>query len=211
MPARPLRLGVFGGTFDPPHSGHLIVARNAAEALELDRLMLVVSARPPHKSDESPTPAELRLEMLEAAVGDDPLLVASDLELQRPGPSYTVHTLQALRQGDPEAELFLLIGVDQWRELAGWREPERIGRLATVVVMARAGEDPTRVDPGLVVTCRPVPVTRIDLSATEARERVGQGRSIRHLVPEAVRRIIARESLYRPAAAVGASAATRPV
>ena len=196
---RPVRLGVFGGTFDPPHLGHLIVARDAAEGLALDRVLLVLAARPPHKAPPAAS-AELRMEMLRAAVGDDPLLVASDVELRRAGPSYTVDTLRELQALEPGAELTLLIGADQWRDLGGWKEPRAITRLATVAVMARSGENPEAVDPGLGVPCRPVPVTRVDISSTELRARVRQGRSIRHLVPEAVRTLIDREAPYAPPA-----------
>jgi nicotinate-nucleotide adenylyltransferase len=191
------RVGVFGGTFDPPHLGHLIVARDAAAALALDRMLLVVAARPPHKPEGAHSPARLRLEMLRAALDGDPVLVASDLELERPGPSYTIDTVREVAGAHPRAELFLLLGADQWRELGGWKEPRELGRRATLAVMARDGEDPAAVDPGIGVACRPVPVTRIDLSSSQVRARVREGRSIRYLVPEAVRDIIEREALYR--------------
>ena len=195
-PSRPVRLGIFGGTFDPPHVGHLIVARDAADALGLDRVLLVAAAQPPHKDEPAASPA-LRLEMLRAAAAEDPLLEASGLELSRGGPSYTVDTLRELAARHPGTELVLLIGVDQWRALATWKEPRELGRLATIAVMSRRGEDPAGLDPGVGLACRPVPVTRIDLSSTDVRGRVRQGRSIRHLVPDAVRAIIAREALYR--------------
>ncbi len=201
----PARLGILGGTFDPPHLGHLIVARDAAEALELDRVLLVLAARPPLKS-RATTPAELRLQMLEAALADDPVLEASDLEMRREGPSFTVDTLAELRALYPDTELVLLIGADQWRQLASWKDPVGIARLARVAVMARSGESQASVDPGVPVTSRTVPVTRIDVSATEVRARVRQGRSIRHLVPEGVRRIIEREALYAPPAVQHAQA-----
>lgn len=191
------RVGVFGGTFDPPHVGHLIVARDAAEALELDRLFLVVAARPPHKAPDAHTPPALRLEMLAAAVEGDPVLAASDLELRRPGPSYTIDTVREVQDSHAEAELYLLIGADQWRELGGWKDPRELGRRAVLAVMAREGEDPASVDPGVGVACRPVPVTRIDLSSSQVRARIRAGRSIRYLVPDAVGAIIEREGLYR--------------
>jgi nicotinate-nucleotide adenylyltransferase len=189
-----VRLGVFGGTFDPPHVGHLIVAQDAAEELALDRVLLVLSARPPHRPASETTPAELRWAMLQAAARGDPVLEPSDLELRRPGPSYTVDTLAELRRLQPEAELVLLLGVDQWRELASWKDPRGIARLATVAVMSRAGETPA--DLGLGIPWRRCPVTRVDLSASEVRARVARGRSIRHLVPEPVRTLIERNSLY---------------
>jgi nicotinate-nucleotide adenylyltransferase len=191
------RIGVLGGTFDPPHVGHLIVARDAAAALELDRLFLVVAPRPPHKPADDHTPPALRLEMLRASVEGDSVLAASDLELGRPGPSYTVDTLREVERAHPAAELFLLIGADQWRELGSWKDPRELARRATVAVMARDGEHPAAVDPGVGVACRPVPVTRIDLSSSQVRARVRDGRSIRYLVPPAVEDIIRSNELYR--------------
>jgi len=189
-----VRLGVFGGTFDPPHFGHLIVAHDAAEELALDRVLLVLSARPSHRAASALSPAALRFDMLRAAAEGDPLLEPSDIELRRPGPSYTVDTLAQLRGDHPDTELVLLLGVDQWRRFGTWKEPARIAQLATVAVMARDGEAPS--DPGLGIDWRLCPVTRVDLSASAVRERVAHGRSIRHLVPEPVRAIIERNSLY---------------
>jgi nicotinate-nucleotide adenylyltransferase len=197
--ASALRLGVLGGTFDPFHLGHLIVARDVAEGLSLDRVLLVLAARPPHKGRVTAT-AELRLEMLEAALAHDPVLVASDVEMGRAGPSYTIDTLRDLRTQYPEAELVLMIGTDQWRQFAGWKDPQGIARMATIAVMAREGDDPSAMDPGLDVSSRVVSVTRIDVSATDVRARARQGRSIRHLVPEAAYKIIEREALYSPPA-----------
>ncbi len=192
------RLGVLGGTFDPPHIGHLIVAHDAADSLELDRVLLVLSARPPHRA-EPEAPPELRLAMLEAAVGGDELLEASDVELSRPGPSYTVDTLAELKERHPDAELVLLMGADQWRQLGTWRDPEGIARHATVAVMARVGEEPS--DLGLGIPWQTCPVRRIDISATEIRERTAYGRSIRHLVPDSVLSVIEINSLYAVPAA----------
>lgn len=195
--ARPgRRLGLFGGTFDPPHTGHLIVATEAAEHLGLDRLLFVPAATPPHKTDRELTPADVRLEMVLAAVGDDPLLGVTDVELRREGPSYTVDTLRHFRDEKPDAELHFLTGVDQLAELDTWKEPEEVGRLARLAIMGRAGREPDRVDPGVEVAFEVVPVTRVDISSTRVRDRVRDGRSIRWLVPEPVRRIIEREALY---------------
>lgn len=207
----PGRLGVFGGTFDPPHVGHLIVARDVVEALRLDRMLMVPAARPPHKGSDgaTPSPAEVRLEMLRAAVADDPLLDVEDMELRREGPSYTVDTLEALRERHPHDALHMVIGVDQLAGLATWRRPEAVARLARLAVLARAGADPRAVDPGVKVPFDVVPVTRVDVSSTAIRHRVRDGRSVRYLVPEAVSRIIEREGLYAHAAAVGNRPATR--
>jgi nicotinate-nucleotide adenylyltransferase len=189
-----VRLGIFGGTFDPPHLGHLIAAQDAFSALGLDRVLFVPAAVPPHKQGGVSTPAEARLEMLRAAVAGDPRFEVDDLELRRPGPSYTVDTLRELRRRDPSASLSILMGVDQFCALHTWREPLEIARLAEVVVLTRDGI----VDVGtpLDIPYRLVPVTRIDLSATEIRRRVAAGEPIRYLVPPAVESIIVREGFY---------------
>src|SRR5690606_13779384 len=188
-----MRLGIFGGTFDPPHRGHLIVASDACEALALDRLIFVPAAEPPHKRGQVITPAEQRLEMVRAAIRGDPRLEVDDLELRREGPSYSVDTLRVYRERYPDAELFFLIGVDQMREFGSWREPEEVARLACLSVMTRDGESPA---PDTPFPHRLVPVTRIDVSATDIRTRVREGRSVRYLVPEAVRRRIEGWGLY---------------
>ncbi len=188
-----MRLGIFGGTFDPPHLGHLVVAQDACAALGLDRVLFVVAAAPPHKHGRAFAPAPLRLEMLSAALADDERFQASDLELRRPGRSYTVDTLRELRAQNPEAELFLLIGADQAREFRTWREPDAIARLATVVALSREGD--AGALPG-DAALRPLPVTRLDISATDIRRRVAQGQPIRYLVPDPVEAIIRRARLY---------------
>lgn len=190
------RIGIFGGTFDPPHLGHLIVAQDALVALGLERVLFIPAAVPPHKIQREITPAALRLELLRAAVAGDPRFEVSDLELRRAGPSYTVDTLRELQERHPAASLYFLLGVDQFRELHGWREPEAISRLATLAVIGREGE----LGEGAVATRFPhrmVAATRIDISATAVRARVAAGEPIRYLVPERVAAVIEREGLYR--------------
>lgn len=188
------RIGVFGGTFDPPHVGHLIVASEVFDALGLDRLLLVPSASPPHKHGKVEATAEQRVAMLEAAVGEDGRFEVDDLELKREGPSYSVDTLRELRDRFPGAELFFVVGVDQLREFDTWRAPEEVARLARLVGVTRHGEDPADV-PGVEV--KVVEVTRIDLSATDVRRRARAGKSIRYLVTEPVRELIERAGLYK--------------
>lgn len=196
IPAR--RVGLLGGTFDPPHVGHLIVAQDVAEELELDRVRFEVAARSPLKPDLVPAPAELRARMVEAAVALDDRLEVGRSEIGRGGASYTVDTLRALKAADPAIEWYLIIGSDQWKQFDQWREPEELGRLATVVVMNRAGQAPGESGSRRVpVACLPVEVTRVDVSSTEVRERVRAGRSVRYWVPEPVRRIIEESGLYR--------------
>lgn len=187
------RIGVYGGTFDPPHLGHLIVASEACEALELDRLLFVPSADPPHKQGRVSASAEQRLELVRLAIAGDPRFAVDDLELRREGASYTVDTLRELREREPECELFLLVGVDQAREFHTWREPREVARLARLAVLSRGGEQAGEI--GLPL--RRIDVTRIDLSSTDVRRRIGAGESIRYLVPDAVRERIEQDGLYR--------------
>jgi nicotinate-nucleotide adenylyltransferase len=189
-----MRIGVLGGTFDPPHHGHLIAASDAFHALALDRMLLVPAAVPPHKRTLVRTSAALRLEMTRAAVAGDPRFLVDDLELRRDGPSYTVDTLRALRERCLGADLFLLVGADAARDLHTWRAPQEIARLATLVVVSRAGDHPL---PTGALPAMQVPVTRVDISASDIRRRVAQGESVRYFVPESVRTIIEREGLYR--------------
>ncbi|MEX2569749.1 MAG: nicotinate (nicotinamide) nucleotide adenylyltransferase, partial [Gemmatimonadota bacterium] len=131
------RLGVFGGTFDPPHHGHLIVAAEAYEALGLDLLLFVPAGDPPHKPDAAAATPDQRLRMVRAAVEGDPRFAADDREIRRGGPSYTVDTLRDLRREDPDAELVFLLGIDQFRAFGSWRAPEEIVKLARLAVLAR--------------------------------------------------------------------------
>jgi nicotinate-nucleotide adenylyltransferase len=190
------RIGVFGGTFDPPHVGHLIAAADAFRALALDRLLFVPSAVPPHKRRTVRASAAVRLEMVRAAIAGDDRFAADDLELRRSGPSYSVDTLRELARREPACELYFLIGADNLREIPGWHQPEEIARLARLVVLSREGDGGTPEDDG-PFPARRVAVTRVDVSATEIRRRAALGESIRYLVPEQVRAIVEREGLYR--------------
>ena len=191
------RVGVFGGTFDPPHIGHLIVARDAVDALKLDRLIWVPAGLPPHKDGAGVTPAAIRCEMVREVVEEDERFGMSDVEVTRRGPSFTVDTLRHFRERNPGASLFLLVGADQFAEMASWREAEEVARLARVAVFPRGGSDPRGVDRGAGMEGEIVPVLRIDLSSSEVRGRAAAGRPIRGLVPEGVRRIILRRGLYQ--------------
>ena len=190
---RPERIGVLGGTFDPPHLGHLLVASDVHAALRLDRLLLVPSASPPHKQGKVRAPAEKRLEMMRAAVAGDDRFEVDDLELRRPGASYSVDTLRELRERYPDAELYFVVGMDQLKEFHTWREPEEVARLARLVGVSRHGETPDPSGPVAV----PVEVTRIDLSATDIRDRIQAGQPIRYFVPDPVLEIIERDGLYK--------------
>lgn len=184
---------MLGGTFDPIHVGHRIVAQDVVEALELDLMLVVPSARPPHR--EAALGAERRLRITRRAFRGDGRFEVSGLELERPGPSYTVDTLEELRERRSPSELFCVIGADQLEDFAGWRRPERIAELAELVVMNRADREP-RPPPELPeLSFRSLDVTRVDLSSTRVRDRLDEGRSVRYLVPEAVRPEV--EAAYR--------------
>lgn len=188
-----MRIGVLGGTFDPPHTGHLIVASVAFEALRLDRLLFVPAAVPPHKLGTVIATPQQRLQMVRLAVAGDPRFEVDDVELRRSGASYTVDTLRELREREPDAELFFLLGADQLRELHTWRDPEAVSRLACLAVLSRGEE---RISEAGRYRFLPVAVPRIDIAATEIRRRVASGESVRYLVPEAVREMIGSERLY---------------
>jgi nicotinate-nucleotide adenylyltransferase len=190
-----VNIGVFGGTFDPPHIGHLIAAQDATAALSLNRVIFVPAADPPHKRGVQVSAASVRSEMLRAAIAGDPRFEISSCELDRAGPSYTVDTLRELRKLHPGAALQLLIGVDQVQEFGSWREPDEIIKLAAVVMLARAGSD--QVAPEANFVRQTVAVTRVDVSSTLIRTRVAVGMPIRYLVPDAVAKIIERDGLYR--------------
>jgi len=190
-------VGIFGGTFDPPHIGHLVAAQDVVEALGLDELRLVVAARPPHKEPVVAGSADARLRMVRAAIEGDGRLTASRIELDRPGASYTVDTLRAIRSTAPDLDLRLVVGADQLAAFDSWKEPEEVARLARLTVMDREGQRvSSRSAGGLDVTYDTVAVTRIDVSSTLVRRRVAEGRSVRYLVPHAVRHIIEEEGLY---------------
>ncbi len=175
------RIGILGGTFDPPHIGHLVVAQDALESLELDRMIVVPAGRPPHR--EALLDAATRLALVRLAFEGDDRVQVSDIEVEREGPSWTVDTLEWVRRElDPEV-LYLIVGADQLRSFRGWREPERILQLARLAVMTRPGEELKGTD----VPHEVVEVTRVDLSSTRIRRRLEEGMSIRYTVPERLR------------------------
>lgn len=191
-----LRVGVFGGTFDPPHLGHSIVAAEVMEALELDRLLWVPAAVPPHKQGRPITPAVLRRRMVAAAIADHPGFELCDLELERDGVSYTVDTLRQLRSAHPTWSLFLILGADLLAGFASWKDPGAIRRMAQLVAFARgipAGPPGSDVPDGV----RFVPVTPVDLSSSEIRRRIAGRKAVSTMVATHVLSIIESERLYR--------------
>lgn len=176
---------MLGGAFDPLHIGHRIVAQDVVEALELDRLLVVPTARPPHR--DTVLSAETRFELTRRAFDGDGRIRVSRAELDREGPSYTVDTLEWIRAEHDPGSLFCIIGDDQLRVLDTWKSVDRILEIAEIVGMSRGrdGAEPLEAPAGISYTT--VPVTRVDLSSTRVRERLEAGRTIRYLVPECIR------------------------
>jgi nicotinate-nucleotide adenylyltransferase len=192
-----VRIGVFGGTFDPPHVGHLLMATDAREALKLDRLIFVPAGAQPFKIGTPPVASgQDRLEMVRLAVADDANYVVDDAEINRKGLSFTVDTLEHLSERNPAAQLFLLLGEDVLAGFEQWRNPARIRELATLAVVRRADASGSRVDP-IAPGVLTVSTRRVDVSSTEVRERRRAGKSIKGLVPESVERFIDVRGLYR--------------
>ncbi len=187
---RPARIAVFGGTFDPPHKGHLQAAGDVFAALDIDRVVWMPVGTPPHKSKGGVTSARLRLMMVRAAIDGDPRFALCELEVEREGPSYTIDTLRTLRGNG--FDVALVMGADQYRSFDSWKDPVGIRELASIVVMDREGDRIT--DPRV----RSVPVTRLDVSSTELRRRVAAGEDPRSLpIPGSVADIVREHALYR--------------
>ena len=181
-------IGVFGGTFDPVHVGHLAIANAALDELGLERVYFVPARRSPLKHDGPIASADHRLAMLTAAIVGEPRFRVSPAELDRTGPSFTVDTLESLRG---EGDLFLILGSDAYADFERWREPARIRELATIVLAARPGA------PNAPAGVRMLDSPLMDISSRELRARAARGRSLRYLVPEAVLRYIEEHRLYR--------------
>jgi nicotinate-nucleotide adenylyltransferase len=201
-------LGILGGTFNPPHLGHLALARCALEQLGLQRVLLVPSCVPPHKRAEDDPGAEHRLRMCELAVAGVPGLEACPLEVRRGGPSYTVDTLLTLRSLHPDATLTLILGSDIARTLPSWRRPDELMALAGIAVASRAapagpgegGAGRDAASPELPTGAISLDLPEVPVSSSLVRARVAAGRSLDGLVPPAVAAYIAAHALYAPAA-----------
>lgn len=192
--AVPLRLGLFGGTFDPPHVGHLVTAVNVRHALGLDRVLLMVAHDPWQKSgDRVVTPAADRFAMTAAAVDGVAGLEASDLELQRSGPTYTADTLAALSQMHPGAELFTIVGDDAAAGFETWERPAEVAALSRLVVVDRPGEP---VELSTSFDWIRVEVPHLEVSSSDLRARANDGRPLDYLVPDEVLAVISARGLY---------------
>ena len=205
-PARPVvagTVGLLGGTFDPIHVGHLAVAEEAREALGLERILFVPAGRPPHKPGRRISPVEHRVAMVELAIADNPAFALSRVEVERPGPSYTVDTVAGLLESDPSAPvLTVIVSAEQFVDFMDWHEPERLLRLARLAVVPRAGYATLGRSfvaehfPGLEDRVTFLDGPHLGVSATDIRERAAAGRSIRYLVPPAVAAYIGDHALY---------------
>jgi nicotinate-nucleotide adenylyltransferase len=192
-----VRIGLYGGTFDPVHLGHLRAAENAWEGMGLDLVAFLPSAVPPHRSAPLSAAAD-RLAMARLATASHPRFETWDAELRRPGPSYTVETVSSLLSARPSDSFVLVVGADTWPEITTWREPERLLSLVEVAVVDRPGypgPEPEAPFPGARGITR-VEGPSLPISATAIRERARQGRSVRFLVPDAVADYIAARRLY---------------
>jgi nicotinate-nucleotide adenylyltransferase len=189
-----VRLGLLGGSFDPIHLGHLRAAENAREALQLDRVLLVPAARPPHKPDTQ-APGWDRFAMACLATAGHPAFLVSDLELRREPPSYTVDTLERLAAERPADELWLIVGSDTLADVGGWRSSARVFELARVAVVTRPGVAPGPAPAGARVDLAPGPA--LEVSSSQVRDLLRAGRSTRYLIPDTVADYVLKRGLYR--------------
>jgi nicotinate-nucleotide adenylyltransferase len=182
------KIAIYGGTFDPIHHGHLIVARDALERLGAQKVIFIPAKVSPLRKTAPVARDEIRLSMIQAAIENEPGFAADDCELRRPPPSYTIDTVAEIRRRKGDAKIYCLIGEDNVGKLPKWRRFADLEKMAHFVVLDRTGKQPAH----------PYPVIhrKIDISATEIRKRVATGRSIQYFVPSAVEEIIRREKLY---------------
>jgi len=197
------QIGIFGGTFDPPHLAHLLLASEAAHQLQLSRVLWILTPNPPHKGGRTITPLENRLEMLELTIADNPLFEISRIEMDRPGPHYSVDTIRLLAAQEPQADLTLLLGGDSLHDLPAWRLPsDLITAVCQIGVMQRRNDSvdlpalETRL-PGLMDKVRFIDVLLQDISSSEIRQRIASGEPYRYYILPSVYQYIVEHDLYR--------------
>ncbi len=197
-----MRIGILGGTFDPPHIGHLVIAEEAREQLNLARVYFVPAQQPPHKLAEPVTPFVDRVAMLQLALDENPFFTLSLVEANRPGPSYTVDTIHELRwEFPPATELFFIMGLDSLANLPTWHRPRELIELCQLAVLRRPGYTVDMNDletkiPGLRSRVVFIPAPELEISSTELQARVRAGHSIQYMVPDGVAEYIAEHHLY---------------
>ncbi len=213
-----MKIGILGGTFNPIHLAHLRIAEEVREVCTLDRVLFIPAATPPHKSIAANVPFSQRLAMVQAAIADNPYFAVSDLENRRGGKSYSVHTLEILHRENPDAELFFIIGMDSFRDIASWKEFQRLFELTSLVVADRPGVHqgdpkdllPVAIREDFCYDCSSQTLlhrsgtsviflaeTFLAISSTHIRQLVARGRSIKYLVPAAVENFISNHGLYQ--------------
>lgn len=198
-----MRIGIFGGTFDPPHLGHLLLAQEAMEKAALDRLVFVPCGNPPHKDGSAVTDSAVRLEMVRRAVCDNPLFELSDMEVRSDAPSYTAKTLERLSEKYPNDELCFIVGADSLCEMETWFCPQRIFDKAEIIAAARGGEDTDELGAAAVrlrekygARIRLIKMNVIELSSSEIRQRIADGKSTRYMLMPNVRKYIKESGIY---------------
>ncbi len=198
-----LRIGIFGGTFNPPHLGHLILAMEACDQLQLDRLLWMLTPDPPHKIHLTITPVETRLELLKAAITHEPKFEISTLEMKRPAPQYAVDTIREVKERFPGVELYYLIGGDSLHDFPEWYHPQQIIDMTEGLgVMRRPGDqiDLSLLEqqlPGLTGKLRFVEAPLLEISSRQIRQRIAQGRAVKYYLPEPVFELIEKLHLYQ--------------
>lgn len=201
-----MRLGIYGGSFDPVHYGHLLLAETVREQSRLDEIWFMPAAQSPHKQGQPPTPPEARVEMLELAIAGHESFQASRLEIERGGLSYTVETLRRVAEAEPTAEQFLLMGADSLVDFPHWKSPAEICELATLLVVGRPGSgidfSPLAAflspDRCAELESQKVQMPQLDISSSVLRDRVAAGKSIRYQTPRSVEKYIESQQLYDP-------------
>jgi len=201
-----MRIGVFGGTFDPVHLGHLIIAEQCREQARLDQVRFIPAARPPHKQERELTPFAQRAEMLSLAIAGQPAFAIDELEKDRPGPSYTADTLEQIKSRQPDAEVSLVLGADSLHDLPQWYQPMRVAELAEILVVPRLDWTTLSADElrkklhlaaGVALRLQVIQMPTIGISSSDLRKRTAEGRSLRYQVPRAVEAYIHDKALYR--------------
>jgi nicotinate-nucleotide adenylyltransferase len=197
------RVGILGGTFDPLHDGHLVAANEAAWQLALHHVLFLPAANPPHKQEEPVTAAEDRVAMVRLAIADNPRFALCTLEVDRGGLSYTVDTLRELHKREPGIDLYFIVGMDALADLPKWHDPAGILKVARLVAVHRAGWEAVDLNeldqrvPGAAERVHILRIPGLDISSTDLRERIAEGRPVRYLIPDPVIAYIEAHSLFR--------------
>jgi nicotinate-nucleotide adenylyltransferase len=197
-----MKLGLFGGTFDPPHLGHLILAEESYSQLSLEKVLWIVSGQSPLKLDRQLSPVAARIEMVQAAIADNTHFTLSRVDIDRPPPHYTIDTLEILAKEFPRDEFYFIIGEDSLRDLPKWREPQEIIKWATLAVLKRPGnhfdmDDLGSKIPGVSSRVVWINAPQLEIASSDIQKRIREGKSVRYMVTDEVRRVIEEKGLYQ--------------